>query len=523
MTSESKGLLRGAFLLTIAGMLSKILSAGYRVPLQNFTGDVGFYIYQQIYPLLGMALVLSLYGFPSAISNIAAEVKRKQQKLTLNHFYLPILLILFFMVGIIASLLFVFSGNVATWVGDPNLTRAYKIVAVSFLVIPFTSLLRGASQGHLQMKPTAYSQVGEQVVRVFMIILVALYVNAQGVSMYRIGEGAAIASIFGGIVAIFILLIFMKRQEVPRISNERIPWRYYIQTLLLLGFVAALNHMVLLLFQFGDAFTLIPALQEYGLLPREAMEEKGVLDRGQPLIQLGTVLGSSFALAMIPSISKSKLQENPIEFYQKVRSSLAISFYLAFAATAGLIAIMPEANILLYQDLKGTVDLRILMLAILLSAIGITCATILQGLGYMKRTALLILVAVMLNWIGNEWLVPIYGITGSAISTVIGLAFFSCFVLLELKRKLPNLQFARYINWRALFLATSAMLLYIFVIKQFLPAELSRAGALFFVGIIASTGACMYIFILIRGRALKRSEIMMLPFSRLLMRIYKER
>ncbi len=130
---------------------------------------------------------------------------------------------------------------------------------------------------------------------------------------------------------------------------------------------------------------------------------------------------------------------------------------------------MPEANILLYQDLKGTVDLRILMLAILLSAIGITCATILQGLGYMKRTALLILVAVMLNWIGNEWLVPIYGITGSAISTVIGLAFFSCFVLLELKRKLPNLQFARFINWRALFLATSAMLLYIFVIKQFLP------------------------------------------------------
>ncbi len=97
----------------------------------------------------------------------------------------------------------------------------------------------------------------------------------------------------------------MKRQEVPRISNERIPWRYYIQTLLLLGFVAALNHMVLLLFQFGDAFTLIPALQEYGLLPREAMEEKGVLDRGQPLIQLGTVLGSSFALAMIPSISRA--------------------------------------------------------------------------------------------------------------------------------------------------------------------------------------------------------------------------
>ncbi len=178
MTSESKGLLRGAFLLTIAGMLSKILSAGYRVPLQNFTGDVGFYIYQQIYPLLGMALVLSLYGFPSAISNIAAEVKRKQQKLTLNHFYLPILLILFFMVGIIASLLFVFSGNVVIWVGDPNLTSAYKIVAVGFSH-SFYIFIKGSISRALANEANGIFQVGEQVVRVFMIILVALYVNAQ--------------------------------------------------------------------------------------------------------------------------------------------------------------------------------------------------------------------------------------------------------------------------------------------------------------------------------------------------------
>src|SRR5699024_4261066 len=126
-----------------------------------------------------------------------------------------------------------------------------------------------------------------------------------------------------------------------------------------------LNHMILLLLQFADAFTLVPALMDHGLSQTEAMEAKGVLDRGQPLIQLGTVLGSSFALAMIPAISVKQLKESTEVFYEKIRSSLSIGFYLAVGATTGLIAIMPETNILLFEDQKGTADLRILVTAIL--------------------------------------------------------------------------------------------------------------------------------------------------------------
>lgn len=51
-------LFQGAVILTIAGLLSKILSAVYRVPFQNIVGDTGFYIYQQVYPFLGIASCL---------------------------------------------------------------------------------------------------------------------------------------------------------------------------------------------------------------------------------------------------------------------------------------------------------------------------------------------------------------------------------------------------------------------------------------------------------------------------------
>lgn len=524
MASDGRNFLKGAFLLTVAGVIGKVLSAGYRIPLQNLTGDIGFYIYQQVYPLLGMALVVSLYGFPAAISKMTVDMKEQGKSLTGKHFYFPVFIILFFVMGILSLSLFVFSEPIAHWIGDEGLARAYRLVSVSFLLIPFTSLLRGVFQGQQNMQPTAYSQMGEQLIRVFVIIGVAVYVGIQGDNHYRIGEGAAIASIAGASIAILILLLFFKKQQrVPTISRQTIPWDYYVRTLLTLGLVASLNHMVLLLFQFADTFTMIPALQEYGLLKKEAMEAKGVLDRGQPLIQLGMVLGSSFALAMIPSISKNKLHHDSGRFYRSVQSGVKVSFYLAAGATAGLIAIMPEANILLYEDMQGTDDLRILVASILLSSVAVACATILQGLGYWKRTAVFILISVCIKWTGNEWFVPLIGIRGSAWATVSGLAVLFLLVLVELRRKLPHLQLARHIHWRALFFAVFGMIAYILVIDLFVPDNLSRLGALVYVGWVSVTGASIYIFILLRGRALTPREVNMLPFSSLFMRMYKER
>ena len=526
MKDGSRGWRKGAFLLTVAGPIRTELSAGDRIPLQNLTGDIGFFIYQQVYPLLGIGAVLSLYGFPSAVSYLTADAKRKGYPLSWRKFYFPVLLIIFFVIGVVAIILFALSEHLAIWIGDVHLTGAYKLTAISLITIPFTSLLRGVSQGDLNMKPTAYSQLGEQLVRVTLIILMAVLVANLDFDHYTIGQGAAVASFSGALVTIIILLILLRREKQPSLTvtqEQSIPWGEYFRTILIFGFVASLNHMVLLLFQFADSFTLFPALQEFGLQEKSAMEAKGVFDRGQPLIQLGTVLGSSFALAMIPTISRERFEQDPQEFYQRINSSIAIGFYLAVGATAGLITIMPEANLLLFQDMKGTGDLRILVLSVLLTSVGITSATILQGLGWVKRTAIFILLAVFVKWLGNILLVPVMGITGSALATVIGLGVFMSLVMMELRRKLPGLAMAKQINWWTLTFAVFAMVLYIFIIDFFVPDTLSRSGALVYVLVVSLTGAIIYIIVLLRGRAFISREISILPFANLLMRIYKER
>ncbi len=57
--SQLKRTMEGAFILTIASFI-KILSAVYRVPFQNLVGDRGFYVYQQVYPIYGLAMTLAV-------------------------------------------------------------------------------------------------------------------------------------------------------------------------------------------------------------------------------------------------------------------------------------------------------------------------------------------------------------------------------------------------------------------------------------------------------------------------------
>lgn len=521
---ESNKIVKGALLLTVAGLVSKILSASYRIPLQNLTGDIGFYIYQQVYPLLGMALIFSLYGFPSAVAQITVKLKQHRKHLSITHFVIPVFTLLLIINGAIFVILYTNAHKVAVLVGDVQLTEAYRQTAFVFLFIPFIALLRGIFQGNLTMQPIAYSQVGEQLIRVAFLMMVSfLFARGKLPHIYAIGEHAAFASMIGALIALIILFAFLYKEKPLAEGSFSIPWKEYIRTIVVLGIVASLNHMVLLIIQLADTMTLIPQLQDYGLSKREAMEVKGVFDRGQPLIQLGTVLGSSFAVALIPSVAKNYNHQHNRSLTSSITSALTLSFYLAAGATLGLIIIFPETNVLLFKNLKGTGSLQILSFSIILSSLAITTASILQGLGVMIRTACFIILAFIAKYVSNTLIVPLYGIIGSAIATVISLLILSMLTFFELHKRYANLNLFKHIRWLVFIKASLGMSGYIMLLKLMFTqvAIESRVALLLYVMLMVLPGAIIYIFILIRGRAFTQTQLSMLPFSSFFLRLYK--
>lgn len=420
---DGKRLINSAVLLTVAALVTKALSIGYRIPYQNITGDLGFYVYQQVYPIHGIVFTLAMYGFPVVISKLLAERAsdryETEQLLSISFSVLTVVSLLSFLV------LFSLSPLIARFVGDEQLYVAYRSISFSLLFVPFISVLRGYFQANENVIPTAVSQISEQVVRVIVIVTFAFYVMNAGYGVYVAGVGAAFGSIVGGIASCVALLIFylrVKRRKEPKRKVKRVDVWKITKALLLQGFVISIGALSLIFFQLIDAMTVINQLYVYGLSGDEAKVLKGVFDRGQPLIQLGFTLATSLSLVIVPAIVNAIVNKNIQDATNKAGFTLKLTFAVSAAASVGLAVIIEPTNVMLFMDSRGSDLLAILGVTIFFGSLTLASIAILQGIGRVNVTLIIVAIGLLFKLLVNAVLIPVYGIHAAAYGTVTGFA-----------------------------------------------------------------------------------------------------
>ncbi|KAF1678535.1 putative polysaccharide biosynthesis protein [Bacillus sp. SKDU12] len=412
---------QGAFVLILAGIISKILSAVYRVPFQNIVGDVGFYIYQQVYPFLGIAVMLSTSGFPVIISKLMNDYSEKS-----HHTILKISALFLSLIGVFLFLsLYVGAAPIALFMGDSHLSVLIQVTAFAFLLFPFIALLRGGFQGRQNMLPSALSQMTEQLLRVAVLLGLSLWLVKKGASLYTAGAAAASGSLAGGFAALMILGFFwfkVKRGNQTDWKNENvITIKELMKKLLLYSVTICVSSLLLLFMQLVDALNLYALLSD-GEASEEAKRLKGIYDRGQPLLQLGSVFAVSIATSLVPYISKA-VKNNELKIMkEKVTSSLKLCLVLGAGASTGLICILEPVNIMLFQNGEGTAALQVFSCSILFVSLAVTAAAVLQGAGYTIFPAIAVGAGVVMKWVLNTLLVPRYGIEGASLATAASFA-----------------------------------------------------------------------------------------------------
>jgi PST family polysaccharide transporter len=524
-------MIKGAFALTLAALITKILSAVYRVPFQNIVGDVGFYIYQQVYPFYGVALAFSTYGFPVIISKLYAERKNRDDQIGL-HRLLFVSAIFISLLGFTAFIiLFYGAEQIAKNMNDPGLALLIKVISIAFLIIPFTSVLRGYFQGEGNMVPTAYSQVGEQLFRVGTILTAAILLMKTKGDLYVVGSGAVFSSVIGGLAAFIILVFFiwMKRKKektpFPKLGDllDLRETGGLLKILFFQGFAVCISSMLLIFMQLADSLNLYSLLIANGINGEDAKELKGIYDRGQPLVQLGSVVATSMSLSLVPLISSAKIKTNASFLYEKIRLSLQISIAFGLGAAVGLVSIIKPTNIMLFKNAHGSDVLAMLSMMILLSSLIITIVAILQGLGSMVFPAVMVLLGFGFKYILNLVLVPIGGTMGAAIATncslliVLGILLVRLFIIIK----------KRVVSFRFLAVIALAALCMFVVVKVFLFGTdflrgfgdtrlLASLQALSAVVI----GGVTYLFVVIRSKVFTMEELTLLPFGSKIMYLF---
>src|SRR5699024_6279396 len=169
--------------------------------------------------------------------------------------------------------------------------------------------------------------------------------------------------------------------------------------------------------------------------------------------------------------------------------------YLAVGATVGLIVSFPAVNVLLFNNLNGTLSLQVMTVSILFTSLSIICCTILQSIGSLFEPALFISAAFVSKLVLNKLLVPLIHIHGSALATVISLFLLAVVLLVRLHKKLsPFAPFGK-VRWRPFAFAVGWMTVYLLLAKwvgTLFVHGFTRSQLLLYVLLLVSTGALSY-------------------------------
>lgn len=513
-----KTFMKGASILTIAAIVVKILSAVYRVPYQNLVGDKGFYIYQQVYPFIGIFMIWTSYGFSVAVSKLLADCNRPGQAkkiMQIAFVYLFILSLTFF--GILRG----FAPFFANAMGDPELVALLRVSAYIVLIMPLLSVLKGHFQAYGEMVPVAVSSVGEQASRVIIVLIGTWIAVNAGASLYKAGEIAIWGAVIGEVAGVFILALYYRGTFSGRAEKVKV-WPT-VKELTIISVSVSASSLILLLFQLVDSFTILNALVNIGVDEQQAMAVKGVYDRGQPLVQMGILVATTLALAIVPLIAHHGSKKTGRGASPFIRVTYRTAFLFGLAAAIGLMLVLPYVNEMLFETREGSVTLMIFSAQIFWLSLILPLTAILQGAGKVKAPTLLLAVGFMVKLIGNKLLVPLYGVTGAAIASNIGFLVIVIFLLLYFKRVwkliLAPVRFYRWLLIAAMGMA-GLVLPWMFLGETILFAHLpTRISATIIALTSVLAGAILFLFIVLKSRIMLEKEWYLLPFGKRLAKL----
>lgn len=340
-----------------------------------------------------------------------------------------------------AGMIFLSAGMLAALMGDPRLAEPVRWMSGPFLLIPFLAFGRGVYQSAGNTLPTAVTQVSEQAVRISVIMLVAILAMSRD-NPYMAGNSAGIGAIAGGLAGLVVMILIGRRYGNPFIRVPRsftglyhARWKTDAKELLLSGVFVSAGAMALVLFQLADAFTVFRQLGQSGSGAAEAAVLKGIYDRGWPLVQFGAVITTVFSYAAVPVIGKAFETGQMAIVRQETGRSVKLCLVFGGAAAAGFAAVMAPLNAMLFTDAQGTVTLQLFSWTVLFGALFMTAAAMLHGAGKSLLPVLVLMGGLPLKTALNWLLVPVWGITGAAVSSVAVFALMAWLLLLLLRLK----------------------------------------------------------------------------------------
>ncbi len=395
-------LLQGS-ILAVAGVITKIIGVVYRIPLTNIVGSEGMGYYGVAFSIYTIALMLTSYSLPLAVSKlVSARVAVGQYR---NAYKVFRCAMMFAVVagGAVALIIFLGADFIASTVMQMDMSvYALRVLAPCIFVVAVLGVMRGFFQGNGSMMPTALSQVLEQIVNAAASIVGAFVLlkigkelgETRGDASYGpayAAAGGTVGTIAGAAFALLTVMfvfsvyrsVYKKKLRRDR-SRKKESFRRIYHILLLTIAPVILSATVYNISDFLDTAIFNNVMAAQGYQKTEYASFMGIFNsQYNTLVNVPLSVSSALAASLIPSLVTTVQTGSRKQVHNKITMVTRFNMMIAIPCAVGfLILAKPIMDLLFYaEDNKmAALMLQLGAISVIFFCLSTVTNSVLQGL-----------------------------------------------------------------------------------------------------------------------------------------------
>ena len=340
-------LTRGAFVLTLATLVVKLLGLIYKIPLSYILSAEGLGYFNTAYTIYSLFYVISVSGVPKAMSILVPGEEGSDKGYNLYKAAHRS----FILIGATLSLfLLLFSFSASKMIGSPDAAFSLIAIAPSILFTAALGVMRGYLNATLCHNEIAISHVLEALVK----LAFGIALSYLGVYLSLDVKYCAALGIFGvtlGSAITYGYLSVVIKKEKKGENTEQSKPKSVLKRVLKISFPIAVSAFVMSISGVLDLFLVIRRLIDTGLSSEAATAIFGSYTTFViPMVTLANALISPVAISFIPFIAVSYKNNDLGELYIHIKRSYKTSAFISVPVFFGLSFFSYDVLSFLFED-----------------------------------------------------------------------------------------------------------------------------------------------------------------------------
>lgn len=441
--------LKGTIILLIAGFVTRVLGFINRIVIARFIGEEGVGLYMMAFPTLMLVITVTQLGLPVAISKSVAEAEAKGDFKKVKKILVVSLATTFSLSLIFTPALFFSAPYLSDLLFTDNRTK-WPLLAITPVIpiVAISSVLRGYFQGRQNMKPAAYSQVLEQLVRITLIAVLTKMFLPYGIEYAA--AGAMLAAVIGELISLVYLLTTFKMRKKFRVRRNFFmqvkSGKSTFQELMGVGIPTLGSRLIGNLSWFLEPIVVSHSLAIAGIGAVLATKQYGSLTGlAMPLLMLPSFITNSLSTSLVPAISEANSNHDKGLIEYRLQQALRLVYLTGGLAIVIMYVLSEPLMELMYGSNSGAIFIKIMAPFFLLYYYQGPLQATLQALDLARAAMINSLIgsAVKLAVIFALASQPSFGINGAALGIIVGMVLVT---FLHFATVLKKISFTFYIR-----------------------------------------------------------------------------